>query len=421
MKRIVTILTMLLTTGVFAQVNLSLNQTYDANVITGDAPLVFDDDVWTRWESGTYTGWVSVVFDNVASVDSMNFYYLATPGNTTTQEIYITNDGVNWNLHETINLVFNQTNMLYEPDSVSYIFPTPILSTKGIKVITTQNSSWVAWSEIKIWGSNCATSTLSSSMAPENITCNSLNNGNATVYPTGGNSDYTYNWSNNETTQTIVGLSPNTYTVTVTDATGCTVTESVTITEPGAIAVTEDTTHYEVDATTFMNISPATYLDSTKTRQTVVNGCDSVVNYYSNFIYSATYCTDTTEVMDTTFVTVTDTTFVTETIYDTVLVSVEDTLNIDVALSLPAPNNLNTILVYPNPAKTNITIDNGTFGNMTGYSITIVNTLGQVMFDETINQQTFDIDISSWDGGTYFLNIIDGGSNTIDTRKIVKY
>ena len=43
------------------------------------------------------------------------------------------------------------------------------------------------------------------------------------------------------------------------------------------------------------------------------------------------------------------------------------------------------------------------------------------MFDETINQQTFDIDISSWDGGTYFLNIIDGGSNTIDTRKIVKY
>ena len=130
---------------------------------------------------------------------------------------------------------------------------------------------------------------------------------------------------------------------------------------------------------------------------------------------------DTIQVMDTTFVTVYDTTFVTETTYDTVLVSVEDTLNIDVALSLPAPNNVNTILVYPNPAKTNITIDNGNYANMSGYSITITNTISQVMFTGLINQQTFDVDISSWSGGTYFINIIDSGGLTVDTRQIVKY
>ena len=137
----------------------------------------------------------------------------------------------------------------------------------------------------------------------------------------------------------------------------------------------------------------------------------------------STMCTvyDTIQVMDTTFVTVYDTTFVTETTYDTVLVSVEDTLNIDVALSLPAPNNVNTILVYPNPAKTNITIDNGNYANMSGYSITITNTISQVMFTGLINQQTFDVDISSWSGGTYFVNIIDSGGLTVDTRQIVKY
>lgn len=56
-----------------------------------------------------------------------------------------------------------------------------------------------------------------------------LNNGTATSQPTGGIMPYTYLWSNDSTTQAITGLAPGTYTVTVTDANGCTKVRTVTV------------------------------------------------------------------------------------------------------------------------------------------------------------------------------------------------
>lgn len=49
-----------------------------------------------------------------------------------------------------------------------------------------------------------------------------MNNGTATVTPSGGSAPYTVKWSNNATSLTIGGLAPGQYTVTVTDAHGCT-------------------------------------------------------------------------------------------------------------------------------------------------------------------------------------------------------
>jgi gliding motility-associated-like protein len=56
---------------------------------------------------------------------------------------------------------------------------------------------------------------------------------------TGGTAPYTYAWSNNTTQQDPTGLVAGTYTVTVTDAGGCTANTTVTITQPAApLAVT---------------------------------------------------------------------------------------------------------------------------------------------------------------------------------------
>lgn len=55
------------------------------------------------------------------------------------------------------------------------------------------------------------------------------NNGSATVTTTGGMAPYSYIWNNNATTATITGLAPGTYTVTVTDAGGCTQIASATV------------------------------------------------------------------------------------------------------------------------------------------------------------------------------------------------
>jgi hypothetical protein len=110
------------------------------------------------------------------------------------------------------------------------------------------------------------------------------------------------------------------------------------------------------------------------------------------------------------------------TTYDTIttLISVTDTLIINTTLSLPAPNNENTILIYPNPASDHITIDNGNFAAMAGYSIKIENNAGQQVFQSLINQAQFYVDLSTWTGnGLYFVHLIDAQGNTVTVRKIV--
>jgi hypothetical protein len=78
------------------------------------------------------------------------------------------------------------------------------------------------------------------------------------------------------------------------------------------------------------------------------------------------------------------------------------------------------IKIYPNPARTHITIDNGNFELMNGYTVRIYNALGQTVFTQAVNQQQFFIDLSTWTGnGLYYLNLIDNQGNSIETKVIV--
>jgi hypothetical protein len=130
-------------------------------------------------------------------------------------------------------------------------------------------------------------------------------------------------------------------------------------------------------------------------------------------------CTDTVW-FDSQSATIYDTITTNVTVYDTLLTTVTDTLIINTTLSLPAPNNENTILIYPNPASDHITIDNGNFAAMAGYSIKIENNAGQQVFQSAINQAQFYVDLSSWTGnGLYFVHLIDPQNNTVTVRKIV--
>ena len=131
---------------------------------------------------------------------------------------------------------------------------------------------------------------------------------------------------------------------------------------------------------------------------------------------------DTITVYDTitTNVTIYDTITTNITTYDTLLVSVTDTLFINTSLGLPAPNNTNTIQVYPNPANDHITIDNGNFALMSNYTLKIENSLGQQVFSSLVNQQQFYVDLNGWSGnGVYFLKLINPQNNIVTIRKIV--
>ena len=88
-------------------------------------------------------------------------------------------------------------------------------------------------------------SALSVTVSETNISCNSTNDGTATVSATGGISP-TYAWSNGGSTATISGLIAATYTVTVTNSNSCSATGSTTVTATSGITsfnITADKTN----------------------------------------------------------------------------------------------------------------------------------------------------------------------------------
>ena len=76
---------------------------------------------------------------------------------------------------------------------------------------------------------------LTASAVATNVTCKGFNNGSIELTVSGGTATKTYLWSNSSITEDISSLAPGNYSVTVTDANGCTATASATITEPAAV------------------------------------------------------------------------------------------------------------------------------------------------------------------------------------------
>lgn len=80
-----------------------------------------------------------------------------------------------------------------------------------------------------------------------NVNCNGNNTGAMSTTTTGGTLPYSYSWSNGQTTANANGLIAGNYTITVTDANGCTATDTDVIIQPTALAMTFAT----VDVTCF--------------------------------------------------------------------------------------------------------------------------------------------------------------------------
>ena len=89
---------------------------------------------------------------------------------------------------------------------------------------------------------------LAATCTPVNGDCSNQNEGSASVSVTGGEAPYTYEWSNGATTASIDDLTAGTYSVTVTDANGCTamcdavveVAECCNVVDPGKIATEQE-------------------------------------------------------------------------------------------------------------------------------------------------------------------------------------
>ncbi len=79
---------------------------------------------------------------------------------------------------------------------------------------------------------------LNVSLNTVNPSCNGATNGSITATVTGGTPAYMYSWSNGVNVPAVVGPLSGTYTLTVTDMNGCTVTASATVNQPAPINIT---------------------------------------------------------------------------------------------------------------------------------------------------------------------------------------
>ncbi len=113
-------------------------------------------------------------------------------------------------------------------------------------------------------GANTTTPTLSFNI--QNVSCNGGTNGSITVSATGGATPYTYAWGNGGLTNSISNLSGGNYSITVTDANGCSASTTVFVSQPAAIAINATTTpatcgnsNGSVSATVTGGTGPYTY------------------------------------------------------------------------------------------------------------------------------------------------------------------
>jgi gliding motility-associated-like protein len=76
---------------------------------------------------------------------------------------------------------------------------------------------------------------LNSTAFVDNVSCAGANNGQIRIVPSGGSPPYNYSWSTGDSTASITGLEPGTYTYTLTDAAGLTYVDSLVIIDGNGI------------------------------------------------------------------------------------------------------------------------------------------------------------------------------------------
>jgi gliding motility-associated-like protein len=109
----------------------------------------------------------------------------------------------------------------------------------------------------------------------ENVRCFGESSGSITVTGTNGTPPYTYNWSNGDTDANAGSIAIGNYSVTVTDANGCTETDSYDITQPAPLLVTIQPEYevllgntvvlnpaYEGNEPLFFEWTPSTFLNN---------------------------------------------------------------------------------------------------------------------------------------------------------------
>ena len=214
-----------------------------------------------------------------------------------------------------------------------------------------------------------------------NVLCFGNPSGSIDLSVSGGTGPYVYSWSNGSTTQDISNLAGGSYTGTVTDVLGCTASTSVTITEPTALSLTTTSTDemMGMDGTATVTVTGGTpnymyYWMPGGATMASISGL--AAGTYSIMVLDANGCGDTLEVV------------------------VGSQVSLDEA-------GLTSIVLYPNPSATNITVSNSASTIID--HVGVFTSEGRLVFEFTLEgNESRILDVSSWSPGRYVLKHASG-------------
>ncbi len=135
---------------------------------------------------------------------------------------------------------------------------------------------------------------LNANTAKENPKCYGASDGSATIVVTGGTDPYNYTWNNSLSSPQLTQISSGEYSVTVTDANGCSIIRSILLTDPQPISI------YSVQTPTTCNNDNGTIV-------LTVNGGTPGYTYHWSENYTGMHTSTITGLSNNTYtVTVTD-------------------------------------------------------------------------------------------------------------------
>lgn len=302
-------------------------------------------------------------------------------------------------------------------------------------------------------------STLAVTMNPGILQCASEPDGDISIDVTGGAAPYTFLWSNGATTQDIDSLTGGTYTVVITDADGCMLTDStevtsffssesiITITDetcaganngsifvtPGGIFPFPPTYLWNTGATTagIYNLAPGTYWVQTTDffgcidtlTATVGSGTGNFnvnISQQNNMLYATTSPNYQWHLNGVPIAGATQQTYTITQSGNYYVVASGGGACIDTSNTIEAtynPDNilentlLNNVLVYPNPANENLNVV-VSLNTPEAVEIKLLDVTGRVVWSSAKTEKTTEtkcsIPVSSFAEGIYFVKASAG-------------
>ncbi|RMG71615.1 MAG: T9SS C-terminal target domain-containing protein, partial [Bacteroidetes bacterium] len=184
---------------------------------------------------------------------------------------------------------------VYEDEAGIFLRQSQNVFTPGVNYFSTDLTTWTASGIatarfIRPRIADCAGFTLDLTMTPDNGT----GNGTATVGGTIGPVTYLWDDPNSQSGSMAMGLTPGTYTVTVTDSVGCTYRDSIEVTACTSIALdlssTPDNGTGNGTATVGVPLSSATYMWNDPNNQTGSTAVGLSAGLYTVTVTDSTGC-----------------------------------------------------------------------------------------------------------------------------------